>query len=142
MITHSILALTALIMAIIAYFTYINTPRQKSETEKALSEKENEVIVFKTKRQRTKIMLDKDKKKIICYLKDIKNNINDIQWTINQTQAKDILEKKNLSINSNYKVNVGTFSVGLHKNWLYSKKIFPDPKTLELKLYSLLKMIN
>ena len=45
-------------------------------------------------------------------------------------------------VNPSYKPTTGTFSIGKRKNWLYSKRLYPDPNYLKTELKGLLQKLN
>lgn len=143
MATQIIIALTALVMSIIAYRTYIKTPWQepnKEKIEESIKIKED-LIVFETSKQQTRLIFDMNDNNVKCYLLDKKKNNESLQWVIEKIEAVAIIKASNISINPNYKPNTGTFSIGQKRNWLYSKKFYPDPDYLKGELLTLIKKI-
>jgi hypothetical protein len=126
----------------VAYQTLISTPVQESEPENAeISEKEvkapSEVRVFKTSKQST--WLKVTDKGLECHLEDNRKGKGGHQWTLSKQQSKEILSVRDYRIYPGYKLYSGVFSIGPRKNWLYSKKLYPEPSLLELELERLLK---
>jgi hypothetical protein len=142
MITESIIASTAVASAYIAWREFIKTPKQESEKEKGdkYITSKDEIIVFETSSQRTTILMKFEK--LECYLFDKKKNSNELQWEINKEQAEQILNNNEISVYPSYRPNTGTFTVGQKKNWLYSKKLFPNPDYLREELKNLLQKIR
>ncbi len=140
-ITNSITAITAVIMAVLAYRTYLKTPEQEAEPEKEtapanLESTLTQITVFKTSKQET--ILKVTENGLECHLKDTRQGKGGHQWTINKFEAKKILDTSNFFVNTGYKVNTGTFSIGQRRNWLYSKKLFPAPEYLRSSIKELL----
>ncbi len=127
----------------VAYQTLLRTPTQEPEPEEAeVPEKEitvpSEAIVFKTSNQTTRLKVTD--KGLECYLEDSRpGKRSGHQWTITKEQAKEILSSRDFRVYPGYKLYSGVFSIGPRKNWLYSKKLFPEPSLLELELERLLK---
>ncbi|MEW8557990.1 MAG: hypothetical protein AB2588_08380 [Candidatus Thiodiazotropha sp.] len=126
----------------VAYQTLIRTPVQESEPESAeISELDvnapSEVRVFKTSKQST--WLKVTEKGLECHLKDNRTGKGGHQWTLSREQSKKILSVRDYRIYPGYKLYSGVFSIGPRKNWLYSKKLFPEPSLLELELERLLR---
>ena len=126
----------------IAYQTLLRTPLQEPESEEAeVSEKEiaipSEAVVFKTSNQTTRLKVTEEG--LECYLEDRRpGKRSGHQWTLTKKQAKEILSSRDYRIYPGYKLYSGVFSIGPRKNWLYSKKLFPEPSLLELELERLL----
>jgi len=139
MITQSAIAITAIIMSRLAFLTYSKTPIQKEVGyhEATPVDSKSETIVFDTPKQRTKLTIEDNS--IICYLLDKKNEENRLQWKIEKEEASKIVNNRNIYINPSYKPNTGTFFLGIRKNWLYSKNLFPNPEYLRQELFDLIK---
>lgn len=126
-----------------AYQTLLRTPVQEPEPEKAeVPEKEiaapSEVRVFKTSKQST--WLKVTDKGLECHLEDVRPGVRSgHQWTLSKAQAKEILASRDYRIYPGYKIYSGVFSIGPRKNWLYSKKLYPELGLLELELERLLR---
>jgi len=127
----------------VAYQTLLRTPAQEPESGEAeVSEKEitvsSEATVFETSHQTTRLKVTD--KGLECYLEDSRTGKGDRhQWTLTKQQAKEILPSRNYTIYPGYKSYYGVFSIGPRKNWLYSKRLFPEPGLLKLELDRLLK---
>ena len=142
--TNIITASTAVIMALLAYQTYLRKPEQEPEPEDEVAPNETESIlkqitVFKTSKQET--LLKITEQGLECYLDDSRPNKGGHQWTIGKTEVKTILESSNFEINPGYKVSTGTFTIGRRRNWLYSKNLFPDPEYLKSIIKDMLKRV-
>jgi hypothetical protein len=133
----------AAVGAWIAYRTLLRTPVQEPEPEKAaVSEAEattpSEVKVFETSEQTT--LLKITEKGLECYLDDRRpGKRGGLQWTLTRSQAKEILSKCDYRVYPGYSLRSGLFSIGARRNWLYSKKLYPEPSLLELELQRLLE---
>ena len=127
----------------VAYQTLMRTPVQEAEPEEAkISEEEiavpSEVVVFKTSKQTTRLRVTE--KGLECHLEDRRpGKRGGHQWTLSKRQVKEILSSHDFRVYPSYKLYSGVFSIGPRKNWLYSKKLFPEPSLLELELERLLK---
>ena len=97
-------------------------------------------LVYRTRQQ--KIYLVKTGQGLECHLEDDRPERTGHQWTISKSQAKDILADADISINPDYRERTGTYTLGQRRNWLYSKRLFPDPGYLKSLLTELLKDIS
>ncbi|MDH5633998.1 MAG: hypothetical protein OEZ10_13545 [Gammaproteobacteria bacterium] len=127
----------------IAYQTLLRTPVQETEPAGAEAKgKEtaipSELLVFSTSTQTTKLKVTD--MGLECYLDDRRpGKQSGHQWTLTKDQAKEILSSGDFRIYPGYKLYSGVFSIGHRKNWLYSKKLFPEPGILEAGLEKILK---
>ena len=96
--------------------------------------------VYKTRKQQMYLL--QSLQGLECHKEDVRANEAGHQWTIGKQQAKEILEKDQISINPNYTERSGTYSLGPRKSWLYSKKLFPDPVYFKSLLKELLKKVS
>ena len=140
--TSSITAITAVVMAVLAYRTYLKAPVQEAEPETAQTNKAvepimREQLVFETSKQQTKLKITE--MGLECHLEDSRPDHGGHQWTISKEEARQILKTSNFFINPGYKANTGIFSIGTRRNWLYSKKLFPEPEYLHGTIKDLLK---
>ena len=141
-VTQIVTALTAVVMAILAYRTYLRTPEQEeAEPENASDSKADsslrEVLVFRTSKQKTWLAVTQQG--LSCRIDDTRPGKGGAQWVLPRTEAKAILESGAYHINPGYKVRTGTFTVGSRQNWLYTKALFPEPDYLEAVLKKLLE---
>jgi len=127
----------------VAYQTLLRTPEQEPEPEKAeVTEAEarvpTQVKVFETSDQTTYLKVTNNG--LGCYLDDSRpGKRSGHQWTLTKSQAKEILSNRDYRVYSGYKLHSGLFSIGPRKNWLYSKKLYPEPTLLELEIERLLE---
>lgn len=100
--------------------------------------KAQELIIFETSRQKTWLLVTENK--IFCILDDIDKDSFDVRWHL--TKDKLVEDNKvilDIRINSDYKANTGLVDFGQnHKNWLYSKKLFPTSDNLKQKIIGLI----
>ena len=101
---------------------------------------QNKTLVFKTKNQQ--IYLLKSPQGLECHMEDTNPAKTGHQWTISKTDAKKIVQNTQVRLNPNHTARSGTYSLGARKNWLYSKKLFPDPVYFEALLIELLKEVS
>lgn len=126
----------------IAYLTLLRTPDQQAEPRRVdmLGEDASkciEAVVFITSNQKTTLIVTSDG--LECYLEDSRPNKNSGKmWVLSKEQAREILTNRDFRVYPGYKINSGTFSIGPRRNWLYSKKIYPEPISLEQKIEKLL----
>ena len=140
-VTQVVTAGTALVMAVLGYRTYLQAPEQEAEPE-GPSVEETEVNlteepVFWTSKQKTTLVVSAEG--LECYLEDLKTGDSRKQWTLSPTQVNDVLTNGTYSVNPGYKSRTGTFSIGPRRNWLYSKKLFPEPEYLHGVIKQLLQ---
>lgn len=130
----------------VAYQTLLRTPEQEPEPEKAeVMETEvkvpAQVKVFETSDQTTYLKVTNNG--LECYLDDNRpGRRSGHQWTLTKPQAKAILSKRDFRVYSGYKLRSGLFSIGPRRNWLYSKKLYPEPTLLELEIERLLEEVS
>jgi hypothetical protein len=110
-----ITAVTAVVMAILAYKTYLQPPEQISGDEPT---------------------------GLHCYINDTRENKGGPQWTIPKAEIGNILAFNQFTVNPSVKVKTGTFNIGQKKNWFYTKSYFPEPEFLHGVLHHLLKNAN
>jgi hypothetical protein len=144
-ITQIVVAATAVIMAYLAWRTYLKAPEQepeseKEKTEEIVSEKLIELLVFKTSKQKTKLKVTSQG--LECHLEDKREGKGGHQWTLSKHEVKNILSMGSYSVNPGFKATVGTFSIGPRRNWLYSKPLFPDPDYLRNEIKQLLENVS
>jgi hypothetical protein len=90
------------------------------------------LIIYKTQTQQTWLVVTN--KQIFCLLDDeeTRNNKQTIMWHMPIKEAKKKISARE------YKNNSGLFDIGERKNWLYSRRLFPNPEILEQKIIELL----
>lgn len=126
----------------VAYQTLLRTPTQEPEPEFAETTDEDlkeiyEAAVFSTSHQTTKLVVTNNG--LECHLRDYRPyKRSGLMWTLSRDQAREILAKRDFRIYPSYKLYSGTFSIGPRRNWLYSKKLYPEPSLLEFELEKLL----
>lgn len=142
-IAQVIMAVTTVIMAWLAYKTYLKSPDQEDEPEDASfkSDFENEPkllrqVVFVTSKQETTLKVTSQG--LECHIKDIRPNRGGLQWVIRPNEAKIALQNSSFYVNSGFRSQTGRFNIGVRRNWLYSKKLFPEPDYLKSVLKELL----
>jgi len=142
-ITQTVMAITAVVMACLAYKTYLQPPVQPQEEEpdtasdESADEELNEILVFKTSKQKTWLSILPQG--LRCRIEDTREGKGGPQWTLSKIQAKEILGSGLFHVNPGYKVKTGTFTLGPRRNWLYSKVLFPEPDYLHGVLKQLLE---
>lgn len=127
----------------IAYQTLLRTPVQEPEPEEpelpataALEPKS--VKVFHTSTQET--WLKVTNMGLECHLEDTRpGKRSGLQWRFTKEQAKAILSAYDFRVYPGYKLYSGVFSIGPRRNWLYSKRLYPEPTLLESEIERLLK---
>lgn len=140
--TQIISAIIACFMGYFAWKTFLKIPAQVSEPEESEDVEADigslrSVVVFNTKKQTTTLKVSEDG--LECYLKNKEEGEERLQWTISKSDASKYLERKQFNVYPGYRANSGTFSIGPKRNWLYSKKLFPEAIYLEDEIKSLLK---
>jgi hypothetical protein len=59
-------------------------------------------------------------------------------WSISQGEIERILRSRNFHVKHKWKRNLGLFSIGQYKDWIYSHNIFPKSKLLHKEIEMLL----
>ena len=111
-----------------------------SQHSTSASSSPSELLVFKTKNQQT--LLRTTSNGLECYLEDIRTNRREHKWTVSSAQAASILRSGEVSIQENYTKNSGLFTIGPRKNWMYSKRLFPQPTSLRDALKKQLQAVT
>ena len=134
----------AAITAYVAYREYLKPPVQLPDPQSAeaasANVNENELQVFNTSKQRT--LLKIGSQGLECWLLDKTSKQDKHQWTISSAEARRIVDERDVIVTPGYKVNSGLFKIGKRRNWLYSKKLFPEPDYLHGELINLLKKVQ
>lgn len=138
--------LTTLIAAIgvcVAYKTLLRTPVQEPEPDKAQAKEHeatvpSEVKVFETSKQTTLLRVTENG--LECYLDDRRRGKRSgHQWTLTKSQTKEVLSNHDYEVYPGYRLHSGLFSIGPRRNWLYSKKLYPEPDLLKFDIRRLLE---
>ena len=129
------------VTAWLAYRQYLRAPVQEDDPEDASDAKAEpsvtEVIVFKTSKQTTRLKADKGE--IQCHLDDTREGRGGPQWTLSRAELTTIIKEDLIVVRPGYKARTGVFDIGRKKNWLYSKKLFPEPAFLHGALTELVR---
>jgi hypothetical protein len=133
--------LIAVIMAYLAWRTYLRTPRQESEPATPEDTKVEvgplkTLVVFDTSKQQT--TLRATSQGLEYHLENKKQRQTRHQWTIPRDQCRAILDGKKYRVTPGYRATTGLFAVGNRTNWLYSKHLFPEAQYLEDSLREIL----
>jgi hypothetical protein len=147
-VTEWIIALSTLAAAIIAavtawlaYRQYLQPVEQDREPERAQAAEAGmeprEIVVFHTAKQTTTLKVTA--RGLECHLEDQRPERHGHQWTLSPAQARTVLTSGAYAVNPGYKARSGLFTIGTHRNWLYSKALFPEPDFLKAALGQLLE---
>lgn len=96
----------------------------------------SENLVYRTSKQQTYLRVTA--RGLECHMYDDRPSKAGHQWTISKSQAAQILRENQVTVTPNYTTHSGLFTVGERRDWLYSMKLFPEPKMLEETLKQLL----
>ena len=97
--------------------------------------------IFETSNQTT--VLKKTASGIECHLNDHRpGKKQGNRWTLSPAMIEQILKNGDIYVNSGMKIRSGFLSIGTHTNWLYSKKLFPEPSLLHHRVVELLRSVN
>ena len=127
----------------VAYRTLLKTPEQKPEEASAIADvneafNQKRVVVFQTTNQKTILSVTRDG--LECHLEDErKSKPSGLQWRLTKDQASAILVARDFRAFPGYRLNSGVFSIGQRRNWLYSKKLYPEYSLLESEIETLLR---
>lgn len=126
-----------------AYKQYLQPPVQENDPSEAIdvaaSPISSELLVFKTSKQKTFLKIGSNG--LECRLEDTRPGKGGPQWSLNKQEVDRILEFKDFSVVPGYKARTGLFTLGARKNWLYSKKLFPEPEFLRGALKDLMEQV-
>jgi len=100
---------------------------------------EGQILFFSTKKQKTWLLVTADA--LFCVLDDISADTFEIRWRIDKNELT--LQNGNfhldLEIEPSYREHSGLIHFGnLHRNWLYSKELYPTPQQLRDDVNTLL----
>ena len=145
MVASTVTAVTALVMAYLAWRTYIKEPEQEADdaeqpqTESAApAEPLTELIVFKTKVQTTRLL--PTARGLECHLDDKREGRRSgHQWSLGPSELEDILSNRRFHVYPGNRSNSGTFTIGPRRNWLYSRRLFPEADMLDGALQDVIK---
>ncbi|WP_163392908.1 hypothetical protein [Enterovibrio norvegicus] len=99
-----------------------------------------DIKLFETANQTT--WLKKTSNGIECHLDDRRpDKRSGHRWTLTQSMARNILQNGDIYVTPGLKLNSGLISVGNHINWLYSKRLFPEPAGLHHRVVELLRAV-
>lgn len=130
------------VTAYLAYKQYLEPPSQEADPDSATDEAASDyrvcLVVFDTAKQKTQLKI-KDKC-LECWLLDKRIDKSKLQWTLANSEIERVLAEDDFVVIAGYKVRSGLFSLGRRRNWLYSKKLFPEPAYLHGELHELLKL--
>lgn len=127
----------------VAYQALLRTPVQEAEPEEPeIPEPETiapkSVKVFETLNQKT--WLKVTGAGLECHLEDTRpNRRNGLQWRFTREQAGEILNARDFRVYPGYRLYSGVFVIGPRRNWLYSKRLYPEPSLLESEIERLLR---
>ena len=140
--TQMLVAGTAVVTAWLAWRTYFRQPEQSQEEEPESAQASSggrlrQLVVFKTPHQTTTLRVVDNG--LECHLDDVREGKGGHQWTLTRAQGAEFLRLEQFKVTPGSKVAVGTFSIGPRRDWLYSKRLFPNPDYLHGSLKELLQ---
>jgi hypothetical protein len=137
-------AVTTLIAAVTAYYAYrqyLQPLAQEAEPDvaidKSASTLKSNLVVFETSKQRTELKIGPHG--LECWLQDKSTKTPKHQWSLEKSKIQQIIAEKDFAVTPGYKAQTGLFRLGERRNWLYSKKLFPDPEYLRGELSDYLR---
>ncbi len=140
--SQAVMALTTVIMGVLAYKTYLESPNQKDVSDEPNTSVKGddyhlmEDVVFNTSKQTTTLKVTN--LGLECHLDDWRAKKGGLQWIISKEDCKRVLENNMYSVNPGSRALSGRFNIGRKRNWLYSKRLFPEPDYLKGVLKELL----
>ena len=128
----------------LAWRAFLKEDTQESEVidqNEPIATNVPDLKIFETSNQTT--LLKKTEHGIECHLNDQRpGKKQGHRWTLSPQMVEDILNNGDIYVNSGLKIRTGLLSIGSHTNWLYSKKLFPEPAGLHHKVVELLRSVN
>jgi|GEM_PF-4119807 len=121
-----------------------NKPQITSKTKSYKDSNDNEykiekLLIFVTEYQRTWILAIKNLG-VICILDDSRKDKPKLKWLIGINQIKLLNLEKDIKIYDSHKLNYGSIDFGpKHKNWLYSKALYPSQKLIKDSILKIFK---
>ena len=68
------------------------------------------------------------------------NGLNATEWELSYDEVAIVFARKEVTVNEKSKhKNLGVFSIGKYKNWLYNHNLWEQPEELENAIYKLLE---
>jgi TIR domain len=61
------------------------------------------------------------------------------RWTLSRAETREVLSKHDYRVDPEYTERSGLFDVGPRRNWVYSKRLYPEPSLLTLEIQRLLE---
>ncbi|MCH8218145.1 MAG: hypothetical protein IH892_15415 [Planctomycetes bacterium] len=94
--------------------------------------------LFETRKQTTWLKITG--KGLECHLDERRpGKTGGHKWTVPKDEMRRVLSSSDYYVNPTLKINSGLVSIGTHRNWLYSKKLFPEPEQLHHEIARLLR---
>lgn len=128
----------------LAWRAFLKEDAQESEVinfELPVVDAPSELKIFETSNQTT--VLKKTASGIECHLNDRRpGKRQGNRWTLSPSMIDEILKNGDIYVNPGIKLRSGLLSIGVHSNWLYSKKLFPEPALLHHRVVELLRSVN
>ncbi|MCP4151096.1 MAG: hypothetical protein GY757_25350 [bacterium] len=131
-------------VAWMAWRTFLKEEVQEAVDVESVTRHQGEVAdlkLFETSKQTT--WLKNTVNGIECHIDERRpGKTGGHKWTLAPRQVKQVLETGDIYINPGYKIRTGLVSIGKYLNWLYSKKLFPEPDALHHKIIELFKTVS
>jgi len=128
----------------LAWKTFLKEEEQDSTDIESIPQPQGvapDLKLFETSKQTT--WLKKTPNGIECHIDERREGkIGGHKWTLSPQEITTILQTGDIYVNPGYKIRTGLVSIGTHTNWLYSKKLFPEPAGLHHRVIELLKSAN
>jgi hypothetical protein len=128
----------------LAWRAFLKEETQESEDfdiNQPVKANEDTLKIFETADQTT--ILKRTDSGIECHLNDRRpGKRQGNRWILSPAMVEDILNNGDIYVSAGMKFRSGLLSIGSHTNWLYSKKLFPEPALLHHRVVELLKSVN
>lgn len=108
---------------------------RKFLSDENIEPSDERIEIFSTAKQSTELRVTD--KGLECHIHDVRSGRGGHQWTLEKEQAEPINVTAPASA-----AKAGRISIGPRKGWLYSHKLWPEPKRLELAIENLVRQIE
>ncbi len=108
---------------------------RKYLSDENIEASDERIEIFSTAKQSTELRVSD--RGLECHIHDIRDGRGGHQWTLTKDQATPVQVTTDATSSKSGKVRIGP-----RHGWLYSHKLWPDPKVLEQRINELIDSIG
>ncbi|ELA7834291.1 hypothetical protein LYZ37_23815 (plasmid) [Vibrio tubiashii] len=108
---------------------------QKYLAEEHIEPSDDRLELFSTRKQTTELRVENNQ--LRCYLHDIRDNRGGLQWSLSKQQIDKVKVTKEATSSVS-----GRIKIGPRSGWLYSYKLWSNPRELEKAIQKLVDTIE